>query len=63
MDEALDREFYTVKELAKLLRVSPLTIYRLAAKGELTSYSIGRAKRIRRCDLVAYLKRKKTPAA
>ena len=63
MDEALDREFYTVKELAKLLRVSPLTIYRLASRGELPCYNIGRAKRFRRCDIEAFLNRRRSVSA
>ncbi|MFA5140432.1 MAG: helix-turn-helix domain-containing protein [Elusimicrobiota bacterium] len=54
---ALEREFYTVKELAVVLEVNPRTIARLEARGELKSYKIGRAKRYRREDIEAYLQR------
>ena len=60
MDEALDREFYTVKELAGLLRVSPLTIYRLVSKGDIPCYSIGQAKRFRRWDIKSFLTRQRS---
>ena len=60
MDEDLERAFYTVKELAELLRVSPLTIYRLAVKGELASYKIGRAIRIRKTDYESFLRRSRS---
>ena len=53
----LPQEFYTVKELAKLLRVTEMTIYRLVKRGELPAYHIGRAMRFRRDDIEAFLKR------
>lgn len=34
-------QFLTVKEAAGLLRVSPMTIYRMAQKGEIPSYKVG----------------------
>jgi len=54
----MDKEFYTVKELAKLLSVNPMTIYRMVDRGELPVYIIGgKAKRFRREDIEAYLKK------
>jgi excisionase family DNA binding protein len=54
----LEKEFYTVKELAKLLSVNPMTIYRMVDRGELPVHFVGgRAKRFRRADIEAYLKK------
>lgn len=50
-------QFLTVKEAADLLRVSPVTVYRMAQKGEIPSYRVG-SKRIvfDREELVAWVK-------
>lgn len=53
----LSQEFYTVRELAKLLRLNPQTIYRIERRGELKGYMVGRAKRFRRTDIEAFLAR------
>ena len=53
----LPQEFYTVKELAELLRVTEMTIYRLVKRGELTAYHIGRAMRFRRDDIEVFLEK------
>lgn len=53
----LDKEFYTVKELAALLEINPRTITRLEQRGELKAHHIGRVKRFRREDIEAYLKK------
>lgn len=36
---------YTAKELATILKVDPQTVYRLADKGEIESYKIGKSRR------------------
>ena len=41
-------EFYTVDETARLLRVSPITIRRYIASGELEAVRVGRSVRVRR---------------
>jgi len=46
---------YTVEEAARLLSVSVATLYRLMAKGDVRYIKIGRARRIKRDDLVAYV--------
>ena len=56
----LPQEFYTVKELAKLLRVTEMTIYRLVKRGELAAYHIGRAMRFRRGDIEAFLQERRS---
>ncbi|UFJ39598.1 helix-turn-helix transcriptional regulator [Brevibacillus humidisoli] len=54
---------YTTEEVARLLRVSKLTVYDLIKKGELVAYRVGRQMRIDAADLDAYKSRaKKGPA-
>jgi excisionase family DNA binding protein len=50
-------EFYTTSELAELLRVTETTIYRMARRGELPYYTIGRSMRFRNGDVDEFLKR------
>lgn len=52
---ALEKEFYSRKELAELLGVTPLTVYRITQRGELDYHMIGRAMRFRREDIESYL--------
>lgn len=55
-DGLAGRDALTVGEVALLLRVSPMTIYRLARAGTLESRRVGRSIRIP-CDaLVAHLR-------
>lgn len=42
-------------EVADELRVSRSTVYRLIEEGKLPHVKVGGQKRIRRCDLLAYL--------
>ncbi len=48
---AKEPEFWTAPELAARLRVTTATIYRMARRGELPYYSIGRAMRFRAHDI------------
>jgi excisionase family DNA binding protein len=57
---ALEKEFYNTKELAALLQVAEMTIYRLVKRGELPSYMIGSAMRFRRDDIEEYLQKCRT---
>jgi len=45
---------YTTEEIAKLLRISKLTVYDLIKKGELPAYRVGRQMRVDASDLEAY---------
>jgi excisionase family DNA binding protein len=56
-------EFYTVSQLARLLQLTEMTIYRMVHRGDLPCYSIGRVKRFRQADVEAFLKRCRVPAA
>lgn len=49
------REFYTVQELAEMLRLHEMTIYRMAKRGQLPHYCIGRAMRFGAHDIEAFL--------
>jgi excisionase family DNA binding protein len=45
----------TVAEVARLLRVSNMTVYRLIKAGELPALRVGKNYRIREADLQAFL--------
>jgi excisionase family DNA binding protein len=55
-------EFYTVGQLAELLQLTPMTIYRMVRRGELACHSIGRIKRFRRDDVESFLESSREPA-
>lgn len=50
---------YTTEEIAKLLKISKLTVYDLIKKGELPSYRVGKQMRVEAADLEAYKQRNK----
>jgi len=56
-------EFYTVGQLAELLQLTPMTIYRMVRRGELACHAIGRIKRFRRGDVEAFLQSSRKPAS
>ena len=41
----MSEKLYTAKELAEILKINPQTIYRLAERGEIESYKIGKSVR------------------
>lgn len=47
--------FYTVREVAQLLRVSPMTVYRMCDTGQLDGKRVGRQVRIPAKTLYRYL--------
>ncbi|ETT66954.1 helix-turn-helix transcriptional regulator [Paenibacillus sp. FSL H8-0457] len=51
---------YTTEEIAKLLKISKLTVYDLIKKGELPSYRVGKQMRVDAADLEAYKQRTRT---
>lgn len=53
--EKLDKLLYTVDEVAEMLSVSKMTIYRLFGTGELDSVKIGKSRRIPREAVVKFL--------
>ena len=46
---------YTTDEVAEMLKVTPLTIRRLAGNGKLMAYKVGRVLRFRSSDIEIYL--------
>ncbi len=56
------REFYTVSQLADLLQLTEMTIYRMVNRAELPCYAIGRVKRFRHRDIEEFLDRCRVPA-
>ena len=49
-------ELLTIKEAAKYLRMSPLTVYRLASQGKVPAVKVGRHWRIHTDALEAWLR-------
>jgi len=50
---------FTVQEVAKHLKVTEITIYRLLKKGEIVGYKVGDSWRIDEKDLKSYIKKQK----
>jgi excisionase family DNA binding protein len=55
-------EFYTVSQVAQLLQLTEMTIYRMVAREELPCYRIGRLKRFRHSDIEAFLEQCRMPS-
>ena len=54
--------FLTVAEVAELLRVSTMTVYRLIKSGDLAAARVGKSYRIREGDVDAFLAKRYTEA-
>lgn len=54
-----EEQSYTTEEIAKLLKISKLTVYDLIKKGDLVAYRVGKQMRIDAADLEAYKRRSK----
>lgn len=54
--------FLTVQEVANLLRVSTMTVYRLIKSGDLPAVRVGRSFRVRDGDVDSYLESRYTQA-
>ncbi len=57
-----EARFVTVTEVAQLMRVSKMTVYRLITQGHLPAVRIGRGYRIREEDVHHYLDSRYTEA-
>lgn len=55
---SLVERFLTVAEVAKQLRVSNMTVYRLVNSGQLAAVRVGRGYRIREDDVRKYLEKR-----
>jgi excisionase family DNA binding protein len=54
--------FLTVQEVADLMRVSTMTVYRIIKSGELPAVRVGRSFRVRDVDIDTYLGNRYTQA-
>ena len=52
-----DVRFLTVAEVAAVMRVSKMTVYRLVHNGELAAVRVGRSFRVREEDANEYLRK------
>ncbi len=50
-----DYELLTVAEVARLMRISNMTVYRLIKSAQLPAIRVGKNYRVRRADLDRYL--------
>ncbi|OQA93936.1 MAG: Helix-turn-helix domain protein [Microgenomates group bacterium ADurb.Bin219] len=50
-----EEKFYTVEEVAQILKVNPMTVYRRVKEGKLKVYKVGRVFRIGEKSLQNYL--------
>lgn len=55
----MKEEYYTIKEVAELLRVAYLTVYRWIQAGKLTAYQVEKQYRINKTDYEAFIKSNK----
>lgn len=51
----MENKFFTVKDLADILKVSEKTIYRLIESKEIQAFKIGQSWRIKESDLQKFL--------
>jgi excisionase family DNA binding protein len=57
MAELPDVRFLTVAEVADIMRVSKMTVYRLVHNGELPAVRVGRSFRVTEDDVNEYLRK------
>jgi putative molybdopterin biosynthesis protein len=50
-------QYYTIEEVAKMLKVAYLTVYRWIHLGKLTAYKAGKQYRIEKIDLNKFMKK------
>ncbi len=55
--EMADPKFLTVAEVAAMMRVSKMTVYRLVHHGELPAVRVGRSFRVTEDDVDEYLRK------
>ena len=52
-------QYYTIEEVAEMLKVAYLTVYRWIQADKLTAYKAGKQYRIKKMDLDKFIERKK----
>lgn len=56
----MNHRFYTVEEIAKILKVNKMTIYRHIKAKKITAYKVGKDYRIEKKELGRFLKKVRT---
>ena len=56
----IENDFYTTVELAKMLKMNVMTIYRYIKSGKLVAHKFGKEYRVSKVDLERFLKSTKT---
>ncbi|MEZ0577817.1 helix-turn-helix domain-containing protein [Nocardioides sp. MH1] len=56
-DSRPDPKFLTIAEVATMMRVSKMTVYRLVHNGELPAVRVGRSFRVPEADVDEYLRK------
>jgi excisionase family DNA binding protein len=51
----MHEQVYSIDEAARILRVNPITIRRMIARGEIVSHKVGKQHRIPRSELEKFL--------
>lgn len=46
-----EEQYYTIKEVAEILKVAYLTVYRWVKDGKIDAYKLGKEYRIKKVDL------------
>lgn len=57
MADIADSKFLTIAEVATMMRVSKMTVYRLVHNGDLPAVRVGRSFRVREADANDYLQK------
>lgn len=57
MKEKISNKLLTVNEVANILRVSNMTVYRLVKSGQIPAIRVGKNYRIKESDVNKYLSR------
>lgn len=52
-------QFYTIQEVADLLKISYITVFRWVKSEKITSYKVGKQHRIKSLDLDNFIKNSK----
>jgi len=58
-NQMVEEKYYTIEEIAKILKVAYLTVYRWIQDGKLVAYKAGKQYRIKKSDLEKFVERKK----
>jgi excisionase family DNA binding protein len=58
----IEDRLLTASEVADLLRVSRMSIYRMIKQGEMSAFRVGRSYRLREADVHRYLMQRFTEA-